>query len=161
MMDNVDNLIEVLKSEKKLYKELGELLALEINLLVNWKVDDIISINKKKENIFYKEKILEEARIGFVKKLTGDQDHIKYTYENIASFISGEEKKKYFRELCNDILNIVRKIEDNNSKIKILYKNNIKIIDEFFNKVVKGRTKTYSANKKIDANSISIIRKSV
>ncbi|MDY6821996.1 MAG: hypothetical protein SVN78_10295, partial [Deferribacterota bacterium] len=121
----------------------------------------VISINKKKENIFYKEKILEEARIGFIKRITGDQDHTKYTYENIVNFICDEEKRVCFISLCNDILNIVNSIEDYNSKIKILYKNNIKIIDEFFSRAVKGMTKTYSANKKIDPSSISIIRKSV
>ena len=67
-MDEISNLVSLLETEEELYNNLYNLLKEEVESIIKWQVDNIVEIGKRKNVIYCKESLLEEARKGFLKK---------------------------------------------------------------------------------------------
>jgi len=68
-MELMSNLIDVLKLQYSLYNDLLELMMKEKVYITQWNSAEIISISKKKNTIFFKEKVLNEARLKTIAQL--------------------------------------------------------------------------------------------
>jgi hypothetical protein len=148
-MELIDNLIGVLKSEKDLYSDLYLLLQQEISSIIKWDIENINEINKKKNTYYCKEHLLDEAIKINLGKLKTALNLNELNIENLTDYIEDTDQKQALLSLRMQLLEIIEKTQQESIKIKILYRNNIKIIDEFFCKIgITGNT-TYTKNKKI------------
>ena len=149
-MDEVNNLISVLKTEEDLYNNLYDLLKEELDAITGWQIDRVIEIGKKKNIIYCKERLLEEARKNFLEKIGRIYNKNQLKINDLIELIEDMEYKENLTNLRKNLLNILEKIQIANTKIKILYKNNIKIINEFFGDIGVKECPTYAKNKRIN-----------
>ncbi len=62
-------LLEILQEEIQIYRSLVDLLQEEQEGLIQAKIDSIEEVEKKKENVLLKIRLLEESRIGLIQKI--------------------------------------------------------------------------------------------
>jgi flagellar biosynthesis/type III secretory pathway chaperone len=148
-MDDISNLISVLETEEELYNNLYNLLKEEVESIIRWQVDNIIEIGKRKNVIYCKESLLEEARKGFLKKIGEIYSDSDININKLIELLNDETKKETFVNLRKKLLAVLEKIQLENTRIKLLYKNNIRIIDEFFSEIGIKEYTTYAKDKKV------------
>jgi flagellar biosynthesis/type III secretory pathway chaperone len=149
-MEEIFNLISVLEAEEELYKNLHSILKEEVDAIIGWQIDNIVEIGKRKNILYCKESLLEEARKNFLKKISEKYNVASININNLAELLENKEQKGKLSNIRKSILAILEKIQLENTKIKILYKNNIKIIDEFFNDIGIKEYPTYAKDKKMN-----------
>jgi flagellar biosynthesis/type III secretory pathway chaperone len=158
-MDEISNLISVLKAEENIYNSLYDLLKEEVDAIVGWQIDNIVEIGKRKNILYCKESLLEEARRNFLQKIGEKHNVASLNINDLAELLENKEQKEQLSNIRKNLLAILEKIQLENTKIKILYKNNIKIIDEFFNDIGIKEYPTYAKDKKMNTvNSFTFIK---
>lgn len=150
-MDEIANLIAVLKTEELLYNDLYKLLKEEEDAIIGWQVDRVVEIGKRKNILYCKEHLLEEARKKFIENIATIYNKRPLKIINIIELVEDIEQKELLATLRKNLFDILEKIQIENTKIKILYKNNMKIINEFFSDIGVKEYPTYAKNKKISA----------
>ncbi|MGA1863336.1 flagellar export chaperone FlgN [Deferribacter thermophilus] len=134
-METIQNLISVLKDQKRLYEELYQLLMDEKDIIINWDIDRMMELPKIKDTFFYKEKMLEESRKNIEKKL---KDELNIEINNIDDILKNLEDHKLREEIISlrdELLALIDKISAENNKVKVLYNTNLKLISDFFSRV--------------------------
>jgi flagellar biosynthesis/type III secretory pathway chaperone len=151
-MTEIANLISVLNAEVDLYKTLLSLLEEEVTAIIKWKIDEINEISKRKCIIYCKENILEEARKSFLEQI-GKKYNIEdpVNIKKIINVLDNAELKSELENTGKNLLSILEKLQLENTKVKILYKNNMKIIDEFFCDLGIKEYPTYTKGKKMNS----------
>lgn len=146
-METIHNLIGVLTSQRDLYKKLYDLLLEEKKYIIDWDIDRMMDIPKMKDTFFYKEKMLEEARKKVEQKLAKELGKPNVTLNDIMVIIEDRRLKDELTQLKNEITELLENISIENKRIKILYNTNLKLINDFFNKLGVGEHKVdYTKN---------------
>lgn len=134
-METIQDLISVLKDQKKLYEELYQVLMDEKEGIINWDIDKMMELPKVKDTFFYKEKMLEESRKKIEYKLA---EQFGKDINNLDDILKNLEDSKLREELISlrdELLSLIDKIYLENNKIKMLYNTNLKLISDFFSQV--------------------------
>lgn len=148
-MELMSNLIDVLKLQYSLYNDLLELMMKEKVYITQWNSAEIISISKKKNTIFFKEKVLNEARLKTIAQLDKEFPDKKLTIQSIIDIIKDIKLKNQFEDLNNKLINVAKQIQTENLLIKVLYSGNLKLISDFFENCGIAKGNTYTDNKKL------------
>ncbi|WP_022851134.1 flagellar export chaperone FlgN [Limisalsivibrio acetivorans] len=156
-MGKIENLVEILESQCSLYSELIEIMALEKEAVTRWNVDDTIELTKRKDTVLYKEKVLEEARKTSIKKLSLELGIEDITLSDIIETCQDEEQRSRLQSVRERLSNLVSKLNDENLALKIIYRTNIGLVSEFFDRLGITSTKTYGGTSKPAKGTTSII----
>lgn len=151
------SLIDVLRKELAIYRELKDFLIAEKNMLM--KSMSLIQINENnalKENIILKSRILEEVRTNILKKIARnlDIDDGEMKLMSLANY-AVIEKRQIIEKLKNDLLSIARDISSMNNDNKYILDisiNNIKGSLDFISSLV-ARSGVYLGNGKINEDA--------
>jgi len=148
------SLIDVLRKELSIYRELRDYLADEKEVLM--KSAPLVQINKSnaiKENIILKSRILEEVRTNILKKIARhlDIDDSEIKLMSLANY-AVIEQKQIIEYLKSDLLSIARDINRMNDENKYLLDaslNNVKGSLAFISSLI-DRSGVYLGNGKIN-----------
>jgi flagellar biosynthesis/type III secretory pathway chaperone len=124
------SLIDVLRKELSIYRELKDFMAVEKKMLL--KSAPVVQINENnavKENIILKARILEEVRTNVLKKIARNLDINEGTTKLMSlSHFAVIEQRQTIEKLKNDLLNIARDISKMNEENKYLLGTSISIV---------------------------------
>jgi len=116
------SLIDVLRKELSIYRELRDYLACEKEMLLkSASLDKINENNAVKENIILKSRILEEVRTNILKKIARhlDIDDSEIKLMSLASY-AVIEQRQIIEDIKSDLLSIARDINKMNDVNKYL-----------------------------------------
>jgi flagellar biosynthesis/type III secretory pathway chaperone len=147
-MDKFRNLLDILKSQCELYSELASVMALEKEAVSRWNVDDTLELTKRKDTLVYKEKRLEEARRTIIKKISMDEGRDEISLSEIIDLTDEAELRQEFSQVRNNLKNVMHRLNDENLALKILYRTNISLVNDFFDKLGITAGSTYSTHGK-------------
>lgn len=147
-MDRFRNLLDILKSQCELYSELASVMALEKEAVARWNVDDTLELTKRKDTLVYKEKILEEARRTIIKKISMDEGRDEISLAEIIDLTDGAELRNEFNQVRTDLKNVMHRLNDENLALKILYRTNISLVNDFFDRLGITSGSTYGTQGK-------------
>ncbi|WP_265822929.1 flagella synthesis protein FlgN [Geovibrio ferrireducens] len=147
-MDKFRNLLDILKSQCELYSELASVMALEKEAVSRWNVDDTLELTKRKDTLVYKEKLLEEARRTIIKKISMDEGRDEISLSEIIDLTNEAELRQEFSQVRNNLKNVMHRLNDENLALKILYRTNISLVNDFFDKLGITAGSTYSTHGK-------------
>jgi flagellar biosynthesis/type III secretory pathway chaperone len=147
-MDKFRNLLDILKSQCELYSELASVMALEKEAVSRWNVDDTLELTKRKDTLVYKEKLLEEARRTIIKKISMDEGRDEISLSEIIDLTDEAELRQEFSQVRNNLKNVMHRLNDENLALKILYRTNISLVNDFFDKLGITAGSTYSTHGK-------------
>jgi flagellar biosynthesis/type III secretory pathway chaperone len=147
-MEKLINLLDILKSQCELYSELVNVMNLEKAAVSRWQVDDTLELTKRKDTILYKEKVLEEARRTLMKKISMDADTDRISLSEVIDLTDDQQLKSEFVKVRNDLKNLVGRLNDENLALKILYRTNISLVNDFFDKLGITSNATYGSHSK-------------
>ena len=148
-MELTSNLIAVLKLQYSLYSDLLELMSTEKEYIVQWNTPEVINISKKKNTIFFKEKVLNEARQKGIAQLGKRFPDKKLTMQLVIDTTRDVKLKNQLCDLNNKLINVAKQIQTENLLIKMLYSGNLKFISDFFEHCGITKGNTYTDNKKL------------
>ena len=136
-------LIDVLRKELEIYRELKEHILREKNVLMKPSLDELYDSNARKENIILKARMLEDARAKTLKKILINLD-IKdaVTLSEIAKY-AGNEQKEEINEIRNELALISQQIKTLNEINKNLINvsiTNVKGSIEFIDSMISRGT---------------------
>ena len=119
----LDSLIELLKREIAVYRELQTAIAQEKVALLKPCLDHIVESNSKKETVLLKAKMLEEGRVKLARKIakTLDLEEENVNLTTLISYADGDQEKE-LRECQSVLQGLVTKNREMN-------KNNTALID--------------------------------
>lgn len=148
------SLIEILKKELSVYRELRIFLISEKEMLM--KASPLIELNENnavKENIILKSRILEEVRTTILKKIARNLDLEDDTTKlmSLANY-AVLEKRQIIEKLKNDLLKVAREIRvlnDDNKYLLDTSLNNVKGSLDFISSLI-DRSGVYLGNGKIN-----------
>lgn len=145
-MENVKDLLDILKSQEVLYAEMKDILEAEKECVVTWDAEKTIDLVKKKDTLAYKEKVLDEAFRSCLKKVETEMETSGLKVQDIPAEISGEHHEE-LQTVRKNLISLISKIGEINISLKILYKTNISLIEGVFGRLgIAGKT-TYGINK--------------
>ncbi|MCD8567984.1 MAG: flagellar protein FlgN [Geovibrio sp.] len=147
-MDKFRNLLDILKSQCELYSELASVMALEKEAVSKWNVDDTLELTKRKDTLVYKEKLLEEARRTIIKKISMDEGRDEISLSEIIDLTNEAELRQEFSQVRNNLKNVMHRLNDENLALKILYRTNISLVNDFFERLGITAGSTYSTHGK-------------
>lgn len=133
-METIQNLIDVLTSQYALYEDLLVLLKEEKKVIAEWDIDRTLEITKSKDTILYKEKVLDEARMQIIKKIQGESD-TEFNLGELINTIENQDQATSLDDLNSRLKKIARFIQNENISIRLLYKSNMKMISDVFEKI--------------------------
>ncbi|HOW57369.1 MAG TPA: flagellar protein FlgN [Smithellaceae bacterium] len=141
--NSFDILIDVLRKELEIYRELKEHILREKNVLMKPSLDDLYDSNARKENIILKARMLEDARTKTLKKILINLD-IKevVTLSEIAKYAVSEQKRE-ITEIRNELALISQQIKTLNEVNKDLINvsiTNVKGSLEFIDSMISRAT---------------------
>lgn len=128
--NSIQNLIELLKSQLMLYTEMREVLADEREAVSGWKPNVIVELNKKKEQLSKRERLLEEARSTITNRIVKEYGLEKASLVDIIEVCPDEESKEELSDLRESLLNTAEEISSITFSLKVLYSTNLKIISD-------------------------------
>lgn len=134
-METIGNLIELLKSQLALYKEIKETLSKEKSFIVSWDFTNIPDLVKEKENLFRREKILEEARKSLTDRLVAEYSLEEPTLLSIINASKNKEQKEELTKLREGLSLVAVEISKENTALKLLYSTNIRLINDLYAKI--------------------------
>ena len=146
-MDKFKNLLDILKSQCELYGELASILAIEKEAVAKWNVEDTLELNKRKDTIVYKERLLEEARRTSIKKICLIEGKDDMTVSDIIEFLEDEELKAEFADIKIKLLAVMDLLSSESLALKILYRTNISLVNDFFDRLGITAGETYNSPK--------------
>ncbi len=147
-MDRFRNLLDILKSQCELYSELASVMALEKEAVSRWNVDDTLELTKRKDTLVYKEKLLEEARRTIIKKIGMDEGRDEISLSEIIDLTDEAELRQEFSQVRNNLKDVMHRLNDENLALKILYRTNISLVNDFFDRLGITSDSTYSTHGK-------------
>ncbi|QAR32247.1 hypothetical protein EP073_02195 [Geovibrio thiophilus] len=147
-MDRFRNLLDILKSQCELYSELASVMAIEKETVARWNVDDTLELTKRKDTLVYKEKLLEEARRTIIKKISMDEGRDDMSLTDIIALMDEDGLKREFNQVRTDLKNVMHRLNDENLALKILYRTNIGLVNDFFDRLGITAGSTYGTHGK-------------
>ena len=148
------SLIDVLRKELAIYRELKNFLAMEKQSLL--KSASLFSVNENnavKENIILKARILEEVRTNVLKKIARnlDIDDSAIKLMSLAHYAVIEQRQtiEKLRNELSDVAQEVTKMNDENKYLLDASMNNIRISLDFISSLV-DRSGIYLGNGRIN-----------
>lgn len=147
-MDKFRNLADILKSQCELYSELADVMALEKDAVSRWKAEDTLELTKRKDTLLYKEKVLEEARRALIKKISIESGLESPSLGDIIDLADEEEIKAELESIRAELKGIIIRLNDANLALKILYRTNITLVNDFFVKLGITAEASYGAHSK-------------
>jgi len=102
---HLDSLIDLLKREIAVYKELQATIAHEKTILLKPSLERILESNSKKETVILKAKMLEEGRLKLLKKITKmlDLEEKEINLTTLCSYADPVQEKEL--KECQSVLN--------------------------------------------------------
>lgn len=134
-METIGNLIELLKSQLALYQEIKETLTKEKSFIIGWDFTNIPDLVKVKDNLFRKEKILEEARKSLTDKLVTEYSLKESNLLAIISATKNQNQKEILTSLREKLSLVAVEISKENTALKLLYSTNIRLINDLYAKI--------------------------
>ncbi|MCD8491085.1 MAG: flagellar protein FlgN [Geovibrio sp.] len=123
-------------------------MALEKEAVSKWNVDDTLELTKRKDTLVYKEKLLEEARRTIIKKISMDEGRDEISLSEIIDLTNEAELRQEFSQVRNNLKNVMHRLNDENLALKILYRTNISLVNDFFERLGITAGSTYSTHGK-------------
>jgi hypothetical protein len=148
-METIQKLIDVLTSQYNLYLELHQLLEKEKEYITQWNIDKTMEISKIKDTLLYKEKLLDEAREKIIKKINEYYSE-ELSLDDLIKKIDDKKQVSELTKLRHSILEITSLIHNENLSIKILYKSNMKMISDVFERLGITEKTSYQSQGKMD-----------
>ncbi len=136
------NLVEILKSQVNHYSEIKDTLTAEQAAITSWDTSALFELNKKKDQLSKREKLLEEARKTLSLRIQKENNLAGNTVMDIIDCCHNEDDRELLISLRDQLLVIVSEISQVTTTLRILYSTNLKIIDD-----VKVRLGYFPANK--------------
>jgi len=120
---HLDSLLDLLKREIVVYKELQATISHEKAILLKPSLERILESNSKKETVILKAKMLEEGRLKLVRKIAKmlDLEEREINLTTLCSYADPDQEKKL--KECQSILNGLL------AKNKEMNKNNKELLD--------------------------------
>jgi len=141
-MQNINDLMDILRSQETVYSEMLSILIQEREAVTKWDSEKTLELAKLKDTLAYKEKILDEAFVGCLKKIQKETGRDDIKVEDIASEFAGEFKEE-MTELRLKLLELAKGVYEQNNSLKILYKTNISLIEGVFGRFGLAGKTTY------------------
>ncbi|ADD69233.1 hypothetical protein Dacet_2473 [Denitrovibrio acetiphilus DSM 12809] len=157
-MELVKDLIDILKSQEKLYQEMKHILECETECVVTWDANKTIELVKKKDTLAYKEKILDEAFRTGLKKIEKELGVEKLRVQDVPEEFAGEYHSE-LTEIRLKLITVVKEVARLNDSLKILYKTNMSLIEGVFGRLGLAGKNTYGINKGYGKGKTSTISK--
>lgn len=114
----LDSLIDLLKREIVVYRELQATITQERVILLKPSLDHILESNSKKETVLLKAKMLEEGRVKIVKKIAKmlDLEEREVNLTTLISYADREQEKdlKKCQSILHGLIAKNREINQNN-----------------------------------------------
>ena len=133
-MEIIQNLIDVLTSQSVLCDDLLALLKEEKKYIAKWDIDKTLEITKSKDTLLYKEKLLDEARTQIIKKIQGESE-AEFNLTEIIEGLEDVEMANNLSKVQDQLRKKARVIQAENISIRLLYKTNMKMISDVFEKI--------------------------
>ncbi|MDT3693070.1 MAG: flagellar export chaperone FlgN [Mucispirillum sp.] len=133
--NSIKNLVEILKSQVSHYSLIRDTLHCEKAAVTSWDNNKIKELNKTKEQLSKKEKLLEEARKTISLRLKEEYNLNDDTVLAIIDGIDDEECKSELTQLRDELLVLVSEISQLTVSLKVIYNTNLKIINDIKSKM--------------------------
>lgn len=133
--NSIKNLVEILKSQVTHYSLIRDTLREEKEAVTSWNNDKIKELNKTKEQLSKKEKLLEEARKTISLRIKEEYSLNDDTVLAIIEGIDDEECKNELTQLRDELLVLVADISQITVSLKVIYNTNLKIISDIKSKM--------------------------
>lgn len=133
--NSIKNLVEILKSQVSHYSLIRDTLHCEKTAVTSWQSDKIKELNKTKEQLSKKEKLLEEARKTISLRIKEEYNLDDDTVLAIIEGIDDEECKTELTQLRDELLVLVSQISQLTVSLKVIYNTNLKIISDIKSKM--------------------------
>ncbi len=145
------NLVEILKSQVAHYTDIRDTLTEEKTAVTSWDTKAMFELNKHKEQLMKKEKLLEEARKTLSQRIMQDYHLEEDTVSAIMEVCDNEEVRNELLSLRDNLLLLVSEISQITVSLKFIYNTNLKIMND-----VRVRMGYLPANKYgMDKSSVS------
>lgn len=145
------NLVEILKSQVAHYTDIRDTLTEEKTAVTSWDTKAMFELNKHKEQLMKKEKLLEEARKTLSQRIMQDYHLEEDTVSAIMEVCDNEEVRDELSSLRDNLLLLVSEISQITVSLKFIYNTNLKIMND-----VRVRMGYLPANKYgMDKSSVS------
>lgn len=133
--NSIKNLVEILKSQVSHYSLIRDTLLCEKTAVTSWQSDKIKELNKTKEQLSKKEKLLEEARKTISLRIKEEYNLDDDTVLAIIEGIDDEKSKSELTQLRDELLVLVSQISQLTVSLKVIYNTNLKIISDIKSKM--------------------------
>ena len=120
------NLVEILKSQVAHYTDVRDTLAEEKTAVTSWNTKAVFELNKHKEQLVKKEKLLEEARKTLSMRIMQEYG----LSEDTVEVCDDEEVREELISLRDNLLILVSEISQITVSLKVLYSTNLKIMND-------------------------------
>ncbi|MDE7314363.1 MAG: flagellar protein FlgN [Mucispirillum sp.] len=132
--NSIKNLLEILKSQVSHYSLIRDTLQEEKAAVTSWNNDKIKELNKTKEQLSKKEKLLEEARKTISLRI---KEQYNLDDDTVLAIIEGidDECKDELTQLRDELLVLVSEISQLTVSLKVIYNTNLKIISDVKSKM--------------------------
>jgi hypothetical protein len=144
-MHNIKDLLDILKSQEKLYSEMLSILTQETESVSTWDSEKTLELAKKKDTLTYKERILDEAFTNCLKKVQKEIGRSDLKVDEIAASFAGEYSEE-MTDVRARLIRLVNDVQIKNNSLKILYKTNISLIEGVFGRFGLAGKNTYGIN---------------
>lgn len=124
------NLVEILKSQVAHYTDVRDTLAEEKTAVTSWNTKAVFELNKHKEQLVKKEKLLEEARKTLSMRIMQEYGLSEDTVSAIIEVCDDEEVREELISLRGNLLILVSEISQITVSLKVLYNTNLKIMND-------------------------------
>jgi flagellar biosynthesis/type III secretory pathway chaperone len=117
----LDSLINLLKREIAVYREIQAAIAHERIILMKPSLEKLLESNGKKETSIVKARMLEEGRFKIIKKIARvlDLDENQINLSTVSSYADTDQEKelKECRSILNELLASNREMNQNNKEL--------------------------------------------
>lgn len=126
----LDNLIEVLDSQKEIYDKILKLSKNKTDVIINGKVDELEKFTKQEQTFIINIAKLEDERQGLVSKIA-EQTEISSDSATLSELIQGLDKNKAEKlESCRkNISEILAELKSVNELNSVLIKNSLEYVE--------------------------------
>lgn len=128
--NSFNNLVEILKSQVIHYTDIRDTLSRERTAVTSWDTNTMFELNKHKEQLVKKEKLLEEARKTLSQRLMQEHNLEDDTISSIIEVCDDEKAREDLTNLRDNLLVLVSEISQITVSLKVLYNTNLKIMND-------------------------------
>lgn len=124
------NLVEILKSQVTHYTDVRDSLAAEKTAVTSWDTKTMFELNKHKEQLVKKERLLEEARKTLSMRIMQEYCLSEDTVSAIIDVCNDDAIRDELISLRDNLLMLVSEISQITVSLKVLYSTNLKIMND-------------------------------